>query len=105
MEFLPLAAIALVFWLFIVRPASRRQKEVARLQSSLAPGNRVLLSSGLFATVQETFDDRIRAEIAPGVVVDVARGAVAAIEPSPGPGGPEGLAGPEQPGGPTAPGA
>lgn len=101
MEFLPLVAIALVFWLFIVRPASRRQKEVSRLQAALATGDRVLLSSGIYATVQETFDDRIRAEIAPGVVVEVARGAVAAIQPSQVDGdGPD-----DALGGPTTPGA
>ena len=79
-SWLSLAAVALVFWLLIVRPASRRQKDVARLQSALKPGDRVLLSSGLFATLSAVHDDRVSAEIAPGVVVQVARGAVAAVE-------------------------
>ncbi|WP_185996496.1 preprotein translocase subunit YajC [Nocardioides campestrisoli] len=80
MEFLPLVAIALVFWLLIVRPAGKRQKEIAKLQAALKVGDRVLLSSGIFAVVRETSEDRVRVEIADGVVVEVARGAVAAIE-------------------------
>ncbi|WP_162799292.1 preprotein translocase subunit YajC [Nocardioides sp. 616] len=79
-SWLSLAAIALVFWLLIVRPASRRQKAIAGLQSQLKPGDRVLLSSGIFATLSAVQDDRVSAEIAPGVVVSVARGAVAAVE-------------------------
>jgi preprotein translocase subunit YajC len=109
-EFLPLVAVALVFWLLILRPASKRQKEVRKLQAALSAGDRVLLSSGIFATVTETFDDRVRAEIAPGVVVDVARGAVAAIEPARDePRGPDDTLGgpddPENPGTPGTPGA
>ena len=77
---LPLVAIALVFWLLLVRPAARRQKEVARLQAGLKPGDRVVLSSGMFATLREVRDDRVTAEIADGVVVEVARGAVAGVD-------------------------
>ena len=65
-SFLPLVAIALLFWLMVVRPASRRQKAVARLQADLQPGQRVMLSSGIYGTVRSLADDRVRVEIAPG---------------------------------------
>lgn len=82
---LPLVAIALVFWLLLVRPASRRQKDVARLQASLKAGDRVMLSSGIFATLQTVHEDRVTAQIADGVVVQVARGAIASVDnPDPG---------------------
>lgn len=80
MEFLPLLAVVLVFWLLIVRPASRRQKQMQQLQASLTPGNRIVLASGLYGTVRSIADDKVQVEIADGVVVDVARGAVAAVE-------------------------
>ena len=57
-SFLPLVAIALLFWLLVVRPASRRQKAVARLQADLQVGQRVMLSSGIFATVRSLDCDR-----------------------------------------------
>lgn len=85
MEFLPLVVIAIAFWLLIVRPTARRNKEVRRLQSSLATGDRVILASGIYATLQEIRDDRVLAEVAPGVVVEVARGAIAAVEAPPEP--------------------
>lgn len=80
MEFLPLIAVVLVFWLLIVRPASRRQKQLQQLQASLKPGDRVVLASGLYGTLSVVGDDRLHVEVAPGVVVEVARGAIAAVE-------------------------
>ena len=58
-SFLPLVAIALLFWLMVIRPASRRQKELARIQSALQVGQRVMLSSGIFGTVTGVVDDRV----------------------------------------------
>ncbi len=81
-SFLPLAAIAVLFWLMVIRPASRRQKALARVQSALAPGQRVMLSSGIFGTVTSVVDDRVRVEIAPGVEIEVVRPAIGSVEAS-----------------------
>ena len=72
-QFLPLVAIALLFWLLVVRPASRRQKAIAKQQAELQPGQQVMLTSGIFGTVEALLDDRIRLEIAPGIQIEVAR--------------------------------
>lgn len=83
---LPLAAIALLFWVLMVRPASRRQKAVAQLQADLQPGQRVMLTSGIFGTVQSVLEDRVFVEIAPGTQIEVARAAVGVVErPTDGP--------------------
>jgi preprotein translocase subunit YajC len=75
-EFLPLVGIVLLFWLFIIRPQSRRQKELRSMQSSLSVGDEVILTSGVYATVREIEDDHVKVEISEGVVIKVARGAV-----------------------------
>ena len=79
---LPLVAIALLFWLLIIRPASRRQKDQARMQSAINVGEQVMLTSGIFGTVTGMDDDRLSIEIAPGIVVSVARGAVGSVVPT-----------------------
>lgn len=79
---LPLVAIALLFWLLIIRPASRRQKDQARMQSAINVGEQVMLTSGIFGTVTGMDDDRLSLEIAPGIVVSVARGAVGSVVPT-----------------------
>jgi len=75
-EFLPLIGIVLLFWLFIIRPQSRRQKELRTMQSSLTVGDEVMLTSGIFGSVQEVADDYVVVEIAEGVGIKVAHGAV-----------------------------
>src|SRR4051794_14277495 len=68
-----IVAIAAIFWLLIIRPAQRRQKEIAQVQASLAPGETVVLTSGIFGTVVSADDGFLMVEIAPRVVVKVAR--------------------------------
>lgn len=76
MEFLPLIGIVLLFWLFIIRPQSRRQKELRTMQSSLSVGDEVMLTSGIFGSVHEVGDDHVVVEIAEGVRIKVAQGAI-----------------------------
>ncbi len=76
---LPIVAIALLFWLLIIRPASRRQRELRTMQGSLSVGDEVMLTSGVFAFVVEIADDHLLVEIAEGVTIKVARGAVGQI--------------------------
>ena len=79
---LPIIGIALLFWLLIIRPASKRQKATAQLQASVQPGNEVMLSSGIFGVVENLDDDRVRLRVADGVTVQVARGAIAQVVPA-----------------------
>ena len=76
---IPLVGIALLFWLLLIRPAQRRQKELARMQGSLKTGDEVMLTSGIFGTLRETEEDHVRVEIAEGVTIKVARGAVGSV--------------------------
>jgi preprotein translocase subunit YajC len=81
-ELVPLlwiVAIAAIFWLLIIRPASRRQKEIAQVQASIVPGDQVVLTSGIFGTVTETADGTLMIEVAPGTIVKVARGAIGSV--------------------------
>ena len=78
---LPLVGIALLFWLLIIRPASRRQKQLARMQDSLQVGDEVVLTSGILGTVHSLEEGRAHVEVAPGVVLTVARGAIGQVVP------------------------
>lgn len=78
---LPLVLIVVVFWLLVLRPARRRQREAAQLQRALAVGDQVMLTSGILGTVTSLADDRFDLEIAPGVVIAAMRPAVARVVP------------------------
>ncbi len=79
LSLLPIVAIAVIFWLLIIRPASRQRKQAAELQAALSVGDDVMLTSGIFGTIVGADDDNLELEIAPGVVVEIVRGAVASV--------------------------
>lgn len=76
---LPFIAIALLFWLIIIRPASKRQKDLARMQGALTVGDEVMLTSGIFGRVTSTEGEHLGVQVAEGVVVRVARGAIGTV--------------------------
>ncbi len=74
-----LVGIAVLFWLLLVRPQSRRQRELAHMQSTLEVGDEVMLTSGVYGTVRDLDDTVVHVEIASGVAIKVARGAIGQV--------------------------
>ena len=71
-----------LFWLFIVRPQRRQASEQRELLESLEPGDEIVSAGGLYGVIREIEGDELRVEIADGLVVRMARGAVAGfVEP------------------------
>ncbi|GGF36175.1 hypothetical protein GCM10011519_07090 [Marmoricola endophyticus] len=68
-----LVVLLVVFWLVVLRPARNQQRNQATLQRSLEVGDAVVLSAGIFGTVTALEESRVRLEIAPGTVIEVAR--------------------------------
>jgi preprotein translocase subunit YajC len=75
----PLLLIVLAFWLLVIRPQRKRQQEMNRIQSSVAPGSEVMLGSGIYGRVTTIGDDTLELELAPGTHVKVARQAVVRV--------------------------
>jgi preprotein translocase subunit YajC len=71
--------IALLFWLLLIRPAQRRQRDLGRMQSAVDVGDEVMLTSGIYGTVTSVGDDRIGVQVATGVELQVVRGAIGSI--------------------------
>lgn len=66
-----------VMYVVLFLPQQRRAKAQRELLSSLEVGDQVQLTSGLYGFIEEIHGDVIWLEIADGVEVKVARGAVA----------------------------
>jgi len=78
---LPLLAIFLVFWLLIIRPQRTRAKALQDLRDSLNPGDRVMMTAGIFGTLRTVDGDRATIEVADGTLLEIATGAIATVEP------------------------
>ncbi|HEX3393283.1 MAG TPA: preprotein translocase subunit YajC [Acidimicrobiales bacterium] len=70
---IPLALL----WLLFVRPQQRRMRQAQAMVATLAVGDEIITSGGLYGTVTDTDDTSLWVEIAPDVVVRVMRAAVA----------------------------
>ncbi|MER7082407.1 preprotein translocase subunit YajC [Saccharopolyspora antimicrobica] len=74
---LPLLIVLLAVPLFLqARKQKRAMAEQQKLQNSIAPGDRVMTTSGVFGTVVATSDDTIDLELAPGMTTTWVRQAV-----------------------------
>ena len=68
-----------VFWLLIVRPQRRQAAEQRELIASVEPGDEIVSAGGLYGVIQSIDGDELVVEIADGLVVRMARGAVAGL--------------------------
>ena len=78
---LPILGIVLVFWLLVLRPAHRRQRELRAFQGRIAVGDDVITNAGIFGRIARIDDDRVGLEVAEGVVITLARPAIVGLSP------------------------
>ncbi len=80
-----IAILLALGWLFLVLPSRRRQRAHPAMQDEIEAGDEIITAGGIHGVVREAGEDELRLEIAPGTVVTLDRGAVAAVaRPHPG---------------------
>jgi preprotein translocase subunit YajC len=77
--YLLILVLLTVVWFFLIRPRQRQMREQQRQVAGLEVGDEIVTAGGLYGTVRELEDGELRLEVAPDVVVRVARRAVAAV--------------------------
>jgi preprotein translocase subunit YajC len=71
MSMLPLLLIVVVFYFFMIRPQMKRQKEVRKFRESLAKGDKVVTTGGIYGKIVEVKETTIILEIAKDVDIVV----------------------------------
>lgn len=82
MEILPLAFIGVMFvgfYFLIIKPAKTRQQQAQATIASLAPGQEVMTTAGIYGTLRAVSDETVSLEVADGVVLTYAKVAIARI--------------------------
>ncbi|HEY2177494.1 MAG TPA: preprotein translocase subunit YajC [Caulobacteraceae bacterium] len=86
-QFLPLVAIMVLFYVMILMPQQRRQKEHAAKVSSVKRGDTVVMSNGMIGKVVRVEESEVGVEIAQNVTVKVVKSMLAEVrargEPAP----------------------
>ena len=73
-----LVILVAAFYFLIVRPQRRQSMMRRQILSAVEAGDEIVTTGGVYGTVLAIHDDTLDLEIADGVVVKIARGAVAA---------------------------
>ena len=57
--FLPLIAILVIFWVFMIRPQAKRQKELRKFRESLQKGDKIITTGGIYGKIVSVKDNMI----------------------------------------------
>ena len=66
-------------YFLMIRPQQKRMRELQSQIDALQPGERVILTSGIFATLSHIADTQAIVELAPGVEVTILKQAIARV--------------------------
>ncbi|HOA26840.1 MAG TPA: preprotein translocase subunit YajC [Arachnia sp.] len=74
---LMMVALFAIMYFLMIRPQQKKMRADQEMRSQLAPGDRVLLTSGIFATLTHAGDKQFIVELAPDLQITVLKGSVA----------------------------
>jgi preprotein translocase subunit YajC len=77
---LPFVVLIAAFFFLVVLPQRRRIASHQMLVDSLRAGDRIVTTGGIYGTVQSIAETTMAIEVAPGLDITVARGAIARRE-------------------------
>lgn len=87
---IPLLVIVALFFVMIVLPQRRQMAARRALIESVQVGDEIITAGGVYGTVRSIADTTMEVEVAPGVVITVARQAVSGRSAAGGGGAPGG---------------
>ena len=71
MSMLPLLLIIVVFYFFMIRPQMKRQKEIRKFRESLAKGDKVVTTGGIYGKITQIKETTVILEVAKDVNITV----------------------------------
>ncbi|RMB58759.1 preprotein translocase subunit YajC [Tessaracoccus antarcticus] len=74
---LMIVAFGALMYFLMIRPQQKRMKEHQATIGALTPGTRVLLTSGIFATIRHLGERQAIVELAPGTEITIVKGNIA----------------------------
>ena len=70
-----IVAMIVIFYFFMIRPQSKKQKEIKKAREAMKRGDKVVTAGGIFGTIKNIneAENTIMMEIAQGVTIKVSR--------------------------------
>ena len=76
MTFLPMILIIVVFYFFMIRPQMKKQKEITAFRNSLAKGDKVVTTGGIYGKIIELKDNYVLLQVDDNVKIRVDKAAL-----------------------------
>ena len=76
MNFLPLIAIVVVMYFFMIRPQVKKQKEDRKFREGLKKGDKVITTGGIYGKIADVSESKVKVDIAEGVRISVEKTAL-----------------------------
>ncbi|MBD5171906.1 MAG: preprotein translocase subunit YajC [Bacteroidales bacterium] len=73
---LMIVAMIAIFYFMMIRPQSKKQKELKRQRDAMTTGDKVVTAGGIHGRIKELKDTSVMIEVAPGVTIKVDKGSV-----------------------------
>ncbi len=77
-----LGAIFVVFYFFIIRPQSKKQKEIQQKVSTMKKGDKVVTSAGIIGVLNAIEDDSVLVEVGNNVKIRFLTSAITDVNPN-----------------------
>ena len=74
--FLPLVLIIVVFYFFMIRPQVKRQKDLKNFRDSLAKGDKVITTGGIYGKITAINENIMNVEICKDIIIKIDKSAV-----------------------------
>lgn len=74
MNILFIVILFAIFYFFMIRPQSKRQKQITKFRNELKVGDKVITAGGIHGVIRDIKDNSIFMEISKGVEIKIDRG-------------------------------
>lgn len=81
-SFIFLGLIFFIFWFFIIRPQSKKQKEIQNKVSEMKKGDKVVTSGGMLGILHTSDEESVLLEVDKDVKVRVLKNAIVDVNPN-----------------------
>ncbi len=76
MSFLPLILIFVVFYFFMIRPQTKKAKELKKFRESLKKGDKVVTVGGVHGVIEGIQDATIKLKVSENVIITIEKSAI-----------------------------
>lgn len=78
-QLIPFVIIFVIFYLLIIMPARKKQKQHQSMIASLKGGERVITAGGIYGTVSRVMDDRFEIQVDGNTKLQITKSSISAV--------------------------